>query len=67
MTTKTIKELKKGEWFTLKPIEEPTDNQVYVRGHYDRSSKRYCAHKFADICYERFFKPTQKVYVDFYF
>ncbi len=67
MKATTIRDLKQGDYFTLKPIEEPTMNQVYVREHYDRSTKMFCAHKFSDICYERFFKPTTIVYVDIYF
>lgn len=29
MESKTVRELKRGEWFTLKPIEEPKDTQVF--------------------------------------
>ena len=35
-----IKELKKGEFFTLKPTNEPKENQVFIRGDYDRSMKK---------------------------
>ena len=46
-----LKELKKGEYFTRKNIPYPTDNQVYIRGDYDRTSKKYsCLH----------FKKTRK-------
>lgn len=63
----TIKDLKKGEFFTLKPIENPKESQVYIRGEYDRSEKKYCATKFSDICSGRVFKATQTVYTDFTF
>lgn len=63
----TIKELKKGEYFTLKPIENPTENQVWVRGDYDKSSKKYCCYKFSDICADREFKGDKEIYTEFTF
>ena len=36
-----LKELKQGDWFTLKPIEAPKESQVYIRGEYDRTEKKY--------------------------
>ena len=62
-----LKELKKGDWFTLKPIEYPNESQVYIRGDYDRSDKKYSCCKWSDINYERFLKGTTKVYTDFIF
>jgi hypothetical protein len=64
---KTIKELKQGEYFTLKEIEFPKESQVYVRGEYDRSSKTYSCTKWNDTCAERFFKGTKKVFTEFTF
>lgn len=63
----TIKDLKKGDWFTLKPIAEPKENQVYIRGDYDRSEKKYECGKFSDISYCRMLKPSTEVYTDFIF
>lgn len=63
----TIKELKKGEYFTLKAIDNPTEKQVYVKGDYDRSEKRYEAVNFADISKAKYLKPNTVVYVDFIF
>ena len=63
----TIKELKKGQWFTLKPIAEPKENQVYIRGDYDRSSKKYACGRFDDCCFEKEFKGDKVVYTDFTF
>lgn len=63
----TIKELKKGDYFTVKAIAEPKETQVYVRGEYDRSEKKYCCYKFSDICAERMFKGDKEVFVDFTF
>lgn len=63
----TIKELKKGEYFTIKQIDNPTENQVYVRGDYDRSERKYECYKFADVCSFRYFKGDKEVYTDFIF
>lgn len=67
MLKKLVRELKKGEWFTLKPIEVPKDNQVWVRGDYDRVSKTYRVSNFDDVNRERSFKSDKVVYVDFIF
>lgn len=63
----TIKELKKGDFFTLKPIAEPKESQVYIRDEYDRADKKYLAIKFNDICSCRSLKPDTIVYTDFIF
>ena len=63
----TVKELKMGELFTLKPIAEPTESQVYIRGEYDRSEKKYDCGKFSDISYSRLLKGNTQVYTDFTF
>jgi hypothetical protein len=63
----TIRELKKGEFFTLKPIAEPKESQVYIRDEYDRTSKKYTAYKFNDINAFRELKPNTQVYTDFTF
>ena len=64
---KTIKELKKGELFTLRQVEFPKDSQVYVRGEYDKGSKTYSCYKWDDVNEERFYKGTTKVYTEFTF
>lgn len=64
---KMIKDLKKGEFFTLKPIDEPKESQVYIRGDYDRSEKKYECGKFSDISAYRMFKGDKVVYTDFTF
>ena len=64
---KTIRELKKGEFFTLKPIAEPTGAQVYIRGDYIRADKKYLCEKFSDMCYARLFDGNRIVYTDFTF
>ena len=62
---KTVKELKKGEWFTIKPIAYPNDNQVYIRDEYDRSTKKYSCGRCDDIGYSRELKGDRIVYTGF--
>lgn len=62
-----LKELKAGSWFTLKPIEEPKESQVYIRGEYDRETKKYVCGKFSDISYSRLLKGDTEVYTAFTF
>ena len=61
----TLGALKKGDWFTLKPIAEPKDSQVYEKGDYDRSEKKYSCGRRDDISYERMLKKDTPVFVDF--
>ena len=63
----TVKELKKGEWFTLKPIAEPKESQVFIKGEYDRSEKKYLCGKFSDISASKMLKPDTEVFTDFTF
>ena len=67
MVAKKVKDLKVGEWFTLKPIEEPKDSQVYIRGQYDRTERKYDCDKWDDISVNRYFKGDRVVYTDFTF
>ena len=62
-----IQELKKGDYFTIKPIAEPKESQVFVYDGYDRSDRKYWATKFSDISVGRGFKKDTEVYVDFTF
>ena len=61
----TLGTLKKGDWFTLKPIAEPKDSQVFEKGDYDRSEKKYSCGRRDDISYERMLKKDTPVFVDF--
>ena len=63
----TVKDLKMGEYFTLKPYSEPTEKQVYIRGEYDRAERKYECGKFDDISYSRLLKGNTVVYTDFTF
>lgn len=62
-----IKKVKEGDYFTLKPIPEPKESQVWVKGGYDRAYKEYEAYKFSDVNSYRGFKANKKVYVGFIF
>lgn len=62
-----IKKVKEGDYFTLKPIPEPKESQVWVKGGYDRSYKEYDAYKYSDVNSYRGFKANKKVYVGFTF
>lgn len=62
-----IKDLKIGEYFTLKPYSEPTEKQVFIRGEYDRTEKKYECGRFDDISYTRYLSGKTEVYTDFIF
>lgn len=62
-----LKDLKIGEYFTLKPIENPTEKQVFIRGEYDRTEKKYECGRFDDISYTRYLSGKTEVYTDFTF
>lgn len=64
---KKLKDLKKGEYFTLKPIAFPSENQVYVRDEYDRSEKKYWVYKWANVNAGRFMKGEKEVFTEFTF
>lgn len=63
----TVKQLKKGEWFTLKPISDPKDSQVFIRRDYDRTEKKYECGRCDDISYSRLLNGDTEVYTDFVF
>lgn len=62
-TTKALRDVKPGEYFKRKPDARA----VFVRGAYDRSSKRISATDFDDISRELFLKPDALVVVGFTF
>lgn len=67
MIQTTIKDLKKGDFFTMREHEYPNDSQVWVRDEYDRSTKKYCCYKWDDVNHVSLKKGTMKVYADFIF
>ena len=60
-----LKSLKKGEWFTIKPIAYPDDNQVYIKDVYDRETKKFACGRCDDLGYSREFPGRKMVYTDF--
>lgn len=63
----TVRELKKGEFFTKWPFDEPTEDKVWVRGEYNRASKKYECHRFDDVCHTQELKGDRVIYTDFTF
>ena len=68
MEERKLKDLKKGEWFTLSPIEYPTEKQVYIKDDYDRSEGKYLVIKWADALGSgRLLKGSRVVFTGFTF
>ena len=63
----TVKDLKQGEFFTKKAIDNPTESQVWIRGAYDKATKKYSITRFSDICDEQFMAGNKEVYTEFIF
>ena len=62
-----LKDLKKGDWFTLKNISEPKDNQVWIKDEYNRSSKKYLCIRWSDISDSKEISGDKEVYTNFIF
>lgn len=62
-----INEMRKGSYFTKKLIEEPKESQVWIRGDYDRSRRRYECTRFDDINTVCYLDGDRDVYVGFTF
>lgn len=62
-----IADLQVGDYFILRPHTYPTEKQVWVRGKYDRSTKKYDCYKWDDICHCKQFNPETKVFTNFIF
>lgn len=63
----TIKELKKGEFFTKKQIENPAENQVFIRGNYCREEKKFEIIRFSDVNDIQYVKGNKGIFTDFIF
>lgn len=63
MEKTTIKQLKKGSLFKLKDTESAP---IWVRGEYDRSSKKFSTYKYYDVFHERFVKGDTEVFVELF-
>jgi predicted membrane protein len=62
-----IKNLKRGDYFTLTPVKEPNISQVWVRGEYIPQAKCYSTYKWEDINHEVIRRGDKEVYTDFTF
>jgi len=62
-----VKELKKYQWFTRKPIMYPTDKQVFIRQGYYRDINKYECMRFSDINDCIYLKGDTIVYTNFTF
>lgn len=62
-----LKDLKKGDYFTKRPIAEPTEKQVWVKGDYDRTLKAYSIYRFSDINDEHFMSGNTLINTEFTF
>ena len=62
--TKSIRKLKKGEFFRLKDSDMAP---VWIRGEYVPSEKKFSTHKYDDVNHERLCKGETEVYVGFTF
>lgn len=56
-----VNKVNQGTYFKLKPTETAP---VWVRDHYDKSSKTY---SMMTQNHEKFLKGTRKIYIDFTF
>ena len=63
----TVKALKNGEFFTKRDIEFPGDMQVWIRGPYVRSEKKYECTCFGDVNKWCYLKGTKEVFTGFTF
>lgn len=64
---KNLKDVKNGQFFTRKLIDAPKESQVWVRGPYDRSQKKYECTNWADTSRTIYLKGSTDVYTDFIF
>lgn len=64
MTEVMLKDVKKGDYFKLKPTDSAT---VWTKGEYDRSTKKHSCPKWDDCNHEKFLRGNQIVYTEFYF
>lgn len=62
-----LKDLKRGDYFCKKPIASPNERQVWIRGDYDRSARRYECTRFCDFCDTQYIPGDREVFCDFTF
>ena len=62
-----LRNLKKGTLFTKKEIAYPNDSQVWVKGDYIRSMKRFECYRYSDANDFQYMRPDKLVYTDMTF
>lgn len=65
-----LSELKRGEYFTLKPLAEPNADQVFIKGWFDRREDKYNCERYNAKCRHganRMLKSNTVVYTGFDF
>ena len=62
-----LRNLKKGTFFTKKEIAYPNDSQVWVKGDYVRSMKRFECYRYSDVNDIQYIRPDKIVYTDLTF
>lgn len=60
LTPIAVKDVKKGDYVRLK---NDIDAPIWIRNHYDKSSKTYSLTKYSDVCREIFRKPLSTVWI----
>ena len=63
----TLKQLNKGEYFTKKEIAYPKDSQVWIKGEYNHSLKKYECTRFSDMNDIQYISGDKIIYTDFIF
>jgi len=63
----TIKDIKKDEMLTLKKIEEPNESQVWLKSHYDKSTKKFVIYNFNDIGKSKLIDGSKEIFINFTF
>ncbi len=63
----TVKELKKGDFFTKKPLTSPKDSQVWVKDEYCHVSKKWACYNFSDVNKYCYIPGDKLIYTDFIF
>jgi len=70
MNETTLSQLKRGEYFTLKPFIYPTADQVFIKGAFDRKANKYDCERYNAKCRDgasRMLKGDHLVYTGFVF
>ena len=63
MKTIKVKDLRAGQLFKLRDNENSLD---WVKGYYDRKTKKYECYKYNDVNHEIFLDGTREVFTDDY-